>query len=716
MTPGAEIFRVEVQDGIAVITFDLPGSPVNIFTAAVREAFPGVLQRVEADASVRAVVLLSGKPDTFIAGADAEELGRIGSAREAEALSKGGHALLARVERSRAPVVAAIHGACLGGGLELAMACAYRVATDHPKTTLGLPEVQLGLLPGGGGTQRLPRLVGIATALDLMLAGKMVKPKKAKAIGLVHEVVHPAILRQVAVARARELGDGTRRRPEPAGGTGATAAVLESNPIGRSVIFRKAREQVLAKTKGNYPAPLAILDAVAAGYHSAERGWAEEARLFGELTQTPAARALSSIFFATTALKKEPGVPGDAPPAHAVPRIGVLGAGFMGAGIAAVAVQHGAGVTLRDASHDRVLAGLRGVRDVLRERLTRKAITPRQFSDRLALVHGTTTYEGFAGVPLVIEAVFEDLAVKHQVLREVEPLLPAHGIFASNTSTIPIAAIARGAARPERVLGMHFFSPVPKMPLLEVIVTPETAPDAITTAVAFGRRLGKTVIVVRDGPGFYVNRILAPYLNEAGRLLDEGASIEAVDQALVQFGFPVGPFTLLDEVGLDIAGKSGAILREAFGGRLDPSPALEAVVRAGRLGRKGRSGFYAYDADGKKQGVDASVYDVLPGGPPRGALPASEMVQRCTLAMVNEAARCLEDGILQSPRDGDIGAVFGIGFPPFRGGPFRHADAIGIARLVAELEALADRFPERFQPAESLVQLGRKGGQFHATI
>ena len=710
---GDAIFRVDVADGIAVVTFDLPGSPVNIFTAAVRDAFPPMLARLQADATVRAIVFVSGKPDSFIAGADAEELGRIGSATEAERLSREGHALLDRVERSRAPVVAAIHGACLGGGLELAMACAYRIATDHPKTTLGLPEVQLGILPGGGGTQRMPRLVGLATALDMMLAGKAVKARKARAIGLVHEVVHPAILRQVALARARELAAGTRAIPAPQGGRGAQAALLESNSLGRAVVFRKAREQVLAKTRGNYPAPLAILDAVAAGYASRERGFAEEARRFGELTQTPVARELSYLFFATTAMKKDPGVPGTAPAPHPVPRIAVLGAGFMGAGIAAVTAQQGIGVALKDAAHERVLAGLRGVRDILRQRLDRKAITRRQFADQLALVHGTVSHDGLAGVPLVVEAVFEDLRVKHEVLRDVEPLLPPHGVFASNTSTIPIAAIARAAARPERVLGLHFFSPVEKMPLLEVIVTPGTAPDAVTTAVAYGRRLGKTIVVVRDGPGFYVNRILAPYINEAGRLLDEGATIDAIDRALVAFGFPVGPMTLLDEVGLDIAGKSGAIVREAFGARMEPSQALQAVVRAGRLGRKGRSGFYAYDAKGRKQGVDASVYDLLPTGRPRGDVPAAEIVQRCTLAMVNEAARCLEEGIIASPRDGDIGAVFGIGFPPFRGGPFRHADALGVARVVEELEELEARFPGRFAPAESLVQLARRGGRFH---
>jgi 3-hydroxyacyl-CoA dehydrogenase/enoyl-CoA hydratase/3-hydroxybutyryl-CoA epimerase len=275
-------------------------------------------------------------------------------------------------------------------------------------------------------------------------------------------------------------------------------------------------------------------------------------------------------------------------------------------------------------------------------------------------------------------------------------------VYASNTSTIPIARIAQAAKRPERVIGMHFFSPVHKMPLLEVVVTPQTSPVATVTAVAFGKRLGKTVIVVNDGPGFYTTRTLSAYMNEAGHLLEEGAAIEALDKALVDFGFPVGPITLLDEVGIDVGGKVGLVLAEAFGARMAPSEALRRVVQAGRTGRKGGSGFYRYDADGEKDGVDPTIYDVIGGQ--RRELPPEEMSQRCVLAMVNEAARCLDEGILRSPRDGDIGAVFGIGFPPFRGGPFRYVDSVGAKRIVEQLEELNDRFAGRFEPAEVLLQ------------
>jgi 3-hydroxyacyl-CoA dehydrogenase/enoyl-CoA hydratase/3-hydroxybutyryl-CoA epimerase len=308
--------------------------------------------------------------------------------------------------------------------------------------------------------------------------------------------------------------------------------------------------------------------------------------------------------------------------------------------------------------------------------------------------------------------VFEDLGLKQRVLAEVEPVLHKSAVYASNTSTIPIARIAQAAKRPDRVLGMHFFSPVHKMPLLEVVVTPKTSAQATVTAVAYGKEVGKTVIVVNDGPGFYTTRILSAYMNEAGRLLDEGGSIESIDKALVDFGFPVGPITLLDEVGIDIGGHVGKTMAEAFGARMAPPDAMRKVVEAGRTGRKGKSGFYRYGAKGEKGEVDESVYEII-GKSHRAEIPANEITERCVLAMVNEAVLCLEEGILRSPRDGDVGAVFGLGFPPFRGGPFRYIDSIGADIMVSRLEDLHARFPSRFSPARLLVEHARGQRRFH---
>ena len=705
---------MQLIDGIALVTIDLPGEPVNKVTAGLRAEFAELFAQIEGDSTVKGVVLASGKSDTWLAGADIDEFLGLRTAADAEALSLGGQALLARLESLAIPVVAAIHGACLGGGLETALACRYRIATDHPKTVLALPEVQLGLVPGAGGTQRLPRLIGLQRALDMILTSRNVRARKACQMGLVDELVHPSILLAVALDRARKLAAGTMTVDHAPRGRGAASRLLEDNPIGRVIVFRKAKEGVLAKTHGHYPAPLAAIGAVQAGYErSTEAGYREEARAFGEMAVSDVSKELVFLFFATTALKKDPGVSPPVPAPAPVATLGVIGAGFMGAGIASVAAQQGVSVRLKDTDTARVGKGVAAVSEVLRERLKKKQITRLQYDDQLLLVGGATSYAGFARADLVIEAVFEDVALKHRVLKEAEPMLRADAIYASNTSTIPIAAIAEAAMRPNRVLGMHFFSPVHKMPLLEVIVTPATDSDATVTAVAFGKRLGKTVIVVNDAPGFYTTRTLSAYMNEAGRLLDDGAAIEAIDSALLAFGFPVGPITLLDEVGIDIGGKVGLVLSNAFGARMAPSESLRRVVESGRTGRKGRQGFYLYDASGQKNAVDASVYDLLPGGAQRREIEADEIRQRCVLAMVNEAVRCLEEGVLRSARDGDVGAVFGIGFPPFRGGPFRYVDRVGAVALVNELEQLNGRFPGRFAPSELLLEYARGRRRFY---
>ena len=703
----------EIENDVLVVTIDRPGESVNTLGTALIGEFEGIFLRLDEDRLIKGVVLISGKPENFIAGADIEQFLEFRSASDAERVSRMGQDLLGRLERISVPVVAAIHGACLGGGLETALACRYRVCTDHPKTVFALPEVQLGLIPGMGGTQRLPRRVGLQQALDMILTGRNVRAKKALQIGLVDEMVHPAILREIALDRARGLAAGTIK-PTNVRPNRATSLLLEHNPLGRGVVFRKARESVLEKTHGHYPAPLAALEAVQCGYaRGMAEGLQEEARRFGEMAATDVSRQLVFLFFASNSLKKDPGVDGGAPDPHPVRQLGVLGAGFMGAGIASIAVQQGTSVRLKDTDIAHIGKGLAAVRAVLHERLTKRQITRQQLDDYFSLVGGTTDYSGFAHADVVIEAVFEDLALKQRVLEEVEPAISTDAVYASNTSTIPIARIAEASRHPERVLGMHFFSPVHKMPLLEVIVTGATAPEATVTAVAYGKKLGKTVIVVNDGPGFYTTRTLSAYMNEAGRLLDEGASIEAIDKALVDFGFPVGPITLLDEVGIDVGGKVGQVLAEAFGARMAPSEAMRRVVAAGRTGRKGGSGFYRYDAAGAKGEIDQSIYSVIGGEKERREMPAAEITQRCVLAMVNEAARCLEEGILRSPRDGDIGAVFGIGFPPFRGGPFRYVDSVGATKIVEQLEDLNARFAPRFEPAQVLVDLARARRTFY---
>jgi 3-hydroxyacyl-CoA dehydrogenase/enoyl-CoA hydratase/3-hydroxybutyryl-CoA epimerase len=488
--------------------------------------------------------------------------------------------------------------------------------------------------------------------------------------------------------------------------------LLDENPVGRALVLRQARERVLARTRGHYPAPLAALDVVTLGYaQGTEKGYREEARLFGELAVSEVSRQLVFLFFATTALKKDPGVTEPAPAPTPVRKLGILGAGFMGAGIASIAAPQGTLVRLKDADHIRVGKGLASIRETIRERLTKKQITRHQFEDYMSLVGGTVDYSGFGNADLVIEAVFEDLEVKRQVLAELEAELRPEAIIATNTSTIPIHQISARARHPGRVLGMHFFSPVERMPLLEVIPTEATTPDTIVTAVRFGRRMGKTVIVVADRPGFWVNRILSPYMNEAGYLLQEGVGIELIDRTMTGFGFPVGPVALLDEVGLDVAQKAGGVMHEAFGDRMKPAAVLPRMLGATRLGRKNGRGFYVYKA-GHKAGVDKSVYQLL------GVRPSEEVHQdlverRLVYSMLNEAALACADGVVRSPRDADIGAIFGIGFPAFRGGPLRMIDDVGAGRVVEVLYQLQEQFGERFRPAPSLLEMARSGGRYY---
>jgi 3-hydroxyacyl-CoA dehydrogenase / enoyl-CoA hydratase / 3-hydroxybutyryl-CoA epimerase len=746
--------RVQIAaDGVAVVTLDVPGKSVNALSMGLNAEFEERFAELTHSSVVRAVVLISGKPDSFVVGADIEMLAGAQTAAAASELSRRGQRALARVEAAPVPVVCAIHGACLGGGLELALACTARVVTDSPRSVLGQPEVLLGLIPGAGGTQRLPRLVGIATALDLVLTGRSVEPEAAARLGLVDEVVPRPLLLGVARRRALELAEAQERgrplRPEPAlgdltsGSLTATArgwlasfageasssrlrdrVLLEGNPVGRKLLFHQARKKLLAKTRGNYPAPERALEAIRIGVEDgAARGYEAEARLFGELLVGDASRRLVELFSAREALKgcrgpspsgsrllNDPGVPGPGVEPRAVERLGVLGGGLMGGGIAYLAAKHGVPVRLEEQDDEGALRGLAAVRGVLDGRVEKRRLAALERDQIMGRITATTTPTGFGRADLVIEAVYEELALKQRVLREIEAVTRPTCAYASNTSAIPIGLIAEAAQRPESVVGMHFFAPVQKRPLLEVVRAPRSAPWAVATAVDFGQRLGKTVIVVGDGVGFYTTRVLAPLVSEAAHLLYEGAAIEAIDGAMMDFGFPMGPLQVLDEVGIDVAQKVGQVMRKAFGERLTPPPGLQAFVDDGRLGRKGGRGFYVY---GERPAPDASVYRLTPHGSARLEIPAEEIQERCALALVNEAARCLGEGLLRGARDGDVGAVLGLGFPPFRGGPFRYADSLGAAGVLRRLERYRARHGARFEPAPILVQMARTGERFY---
>ncbi len=739
---------VTVVDGIAVLTFDVPGEKQNTLSERTTKALQEAFARVENEAEIVGAVLISGKAD-FIAGADVAMLQACTTAQQVEAMSRDMQAQLLRIEHSKKPIVAAIHGACLGGGLEVALACHWRLATDSPRTSLGLPEVQLGLLPGGGGTWRLPRLLGVQTALDMLLTGKTLRPAKAKRVGLVDQLTIPFGLQEAAITTCKRLVSGELKRVtrEDRQDTQEklVEAALEDTAAGRALLFRQARATVMEKSLGLYPAPLAILDVVEHGQsHGEAAGYAQESKRFGQLAMTNEARSLMHLFFSQTALKKNRyGVP-----THKAATIGVIGAGLMGSGIADVSANKGLRVLMKDVSAENLARGHKAIWAGLDKRVKSRSMTSFERERILSNVVGKLDYAGFNTVDVVIEAVFEDLAVKHKVIKEIEDAVGEDTVIATNTSALPIKDIARGSKHPENVVGMHYFSPVQKMPLLEVVVTEQTSKRAAGLAVEVGLQQGKTVIVVKDGPGFYTTRILGPVMEEAAILALEGVQLHEIDRLMREVGFPVGPITLLDEVGIDVATHVAKDMAPFFAPRFGhrDASALEAMVKQGFLGRKANKGFFLY---GKEQPTDAlskakkaasslpfvgdklGVLGVHKGKPTNpGALailaahgkkPGSTKVtddkalqDRVLLRMVNEAVQCLQDGILENATDGDVGAVFGLGFPPMTGGPFRYVDTVGASAVVSTLERLAASHGQRFTPSQLLVDMARSGRRFHS--
>jgi 3-hydroxyacyl-CoA dehydrogenase/enoyl-CoA hydratase/3-hydroxybutyryl-CoA epimerase len=701
--------------GIGWVTFDDPERKHNVLDEVVMRRLADIVEEVARRGSageVRAVVFRSGKPASFIAGADVDAIAAIEGPDDGQAKALLGQAIYLDLEALAVPTVAAIHGLCLGGGLELALACRYRVCSDHASTRLGLPEVQLGLLPGWGGTTRLPRLIGLQAALGLLLTGDAIGAERARKLGLVSEVYPAAIFEDKVFDFALAMPSMPPGASRPR--RGLRTRLLEDTVPGRRIVLAAARRKVVKRTSGHYPAPLRILDVVG---KSAGRGVKEalalEASTFGELAATSVHRNLLHVFrLRERARKTDRAVPGAEP--GEIRRIGVVGAGVMGGGVAQLAAYNDLDVRLKDIHDDAVASGLQHARELFDRAVKRRKLGAAAADRKMSRITGGLEYHGFGTLDLVIEAVVEKLDVKRSVLAEVEGLVADGCVLATNTSSLSVDAMAEALALPDRFLGMHFFNPVHKMPLVEVVVGARTSDATAATVHALAVALGKVPVVCRDGPGFLVNRILGPYLNEAGWLLSEGATIEAVDAAATAFGMPMGPLRLIDEVGHDIARHAGATLHEAFGERMAPSRTLVALAETDRLGRKNGRGFYRY-ADGKEQGVDADVYaamgEVVPAE--RRTVAEDEIRQRLVLAMINEAAQVLDDGIVASAADVDLGMIMGTGFPPFRGGLLRFADTHHPRSLVERLRGLEVRLGPRFRPAELLLRLAAEDRGFY---
>lgn len=699
------------DSGVVHVVFDRPGERVNLLTPEILRRLSEILEEIRVRDDVAGVLFRSAKPGMFIAGMDVDAIASVTESFRASEGARLGQSTFQRIADLPVPSACAIGGPCLGGGLELALACSLRLASDDPSVRLGLPEVQLGIIPGFGGTQRLPRLVGLVTALDLILTGRRIDARRARRMGLVDEVVPAAYLERRAMARLLEASRDPSRA-EPARKRPWTSTAVERFGPLRGLVLSRARKRTAKRARPSaYPAPFRAIEAVEAAFTLPRRqGLDLEATLVGELVPTPTCRNLIWLFKAQTALRREPAAV-TAPP-RPVRRAAVIGAGIMGGGISQLLAHREIAVRLKDLQWEPLLAALRTAKSQWDRQVSRRRMSPAEARQRMAFVAPTVDSTGLRQVDVVVEAVVEDLEVKRRVLADVEARVGERAVFASNTSSLPISEIASRALRPERVVGLHFFNPVHRMPLVEVIAGRRSSPEAVATVHALAIRLGKTPVVVRDSPGFLVNRILMAYLNEALHLLREGVTIESADRAMTTFGMPMGPFTLLDEVGLDTAAHVADVLQRAFGERIgEPVPALGSMVAAGRLGAKGGRGFYRYRG-GRRAGPDPDARN-LAGAPGPKELPPETLQERMVLAMINEASVCLEDGVVREPREVDIGMVMGTGFPPFRGGLLRHADSIGIPMVADRLNRLADAHGGRFRPAGLLREMVRAERRFY---
>lgn len=718
----ARSMRVEVEGTTAWLWLDVPDRAYNVLGRDVMADLHEALNRVEANNAVKLLVFLGKKKNGFLAGADLNEFKTIRTPDEAKTMSAKGQELMHRVAGVRMPTIAVIHGPCLGGGLEFALACDYRVAVDQSSTQIGLPEIELGLLPGWGGTQRLPRVVGVERAMQVILQRHRLNAREAKEWGLADAV---ADSQDAAISHIRRelatVAESQGKRPKQGLPLRTwRQRLLESNPIGRSVIFSIAGKLMKRKVPDDMPAPLEALAAIRVGIsRGMDAGFRQEREAIGRLATTTACRNLVTLFFLIMNARKAEQEGEETKKDLPIRKVGVVGAGTMGAGIAQLAAVKGFDVVVQEINDNALAAGMKKIQDLFSKAAERRVISRDEARKKFEAIGKTTKWEGFETADLVIEAALEDLDKKREIFRLLDQRMRPDAILATNTSSLLVRQMAEGLQHPERLAGLHFFNPVHKMPLVEVVRAPKTNETVLANLTQWAAAVGKTPVVVGDSPGFVVNRILMPYLNEAGILLAEGLGVEHVDRVMMRFGMPMGPLELLDTVGLDVAAHIARAIGPAFGERLKPHPALQQMCEFGWLGQKSGKGFYLHQ--GKKKRVHTQALRKLAGETkqPPTKVSADRLVdarERMVCLMVNEAAACLAEGLGERADVIDLAMVLGTGWAPHRGGPLRYADDRGAAAIVKALEELTRKHGPRFEPCAELKRRAESGELFYSSL
>ncbi|MCE3254689.1 MAG: 3-hydroxyacyl-CoA dehydrogenase [Rickettsiaceae bacterium] len=709
-------------NGVATLAFNLENEKVNKLSAEVLLELEKVLDEVEENRNIHLLLIKSDKPNIFIAGADIKEIKGIRNESDAYKKVLQGQEILSKIADLKIPTIALINGACLGGGLELALACTYRVAVDNKKTELGLPEVNLGIIPGFGGTQRLPRLLGLSESLKMILSGKAVDYKKAFKIGLVDKVIREEFLENdlsdfiahVLVNRYENQALKRRRAIRK------RRFMQEVVMAGKYLIYYFVNRDLMKKTKGKYPAPLVAFDVIKRTYHCADHqaSFKIEAEEFSKLASGEVAKNLIEIFFISEEIKKDQGVDEETKTKE-IKQVGLMGAGIMGGGIAWLFSNRDIQVRMKDISQFGIAIGFNQVLKIYKQLKKIGKYNDNQISLKMDEISSTTDYSGFNNVDLVVEAIVENIDVKKSSFAELEANVRGDTIIVSNTSSLSITEMATALKKPERFAGMHFFNPVNKMPLVEVIKGQKTSDETVATIVNLSKKLGKTPIVVKDVAGFLVNRILLPYINEAGFLLQEGADLKTIDNVIEDFGMPMGPFVLADTVGIDVGYKVAKSLHEGYGERMAICHLLvEMSKNKELLGKKSKQGFYKYSKDGKKLGINSEVIHILQKVRNSNQIHKSyisnhDIIDRCIFIMINEAAKCLEENVVKNHRYLDMAMIMGTGFPAFRGGILRYADNVGISVVVSRLKEFSKVYGPRFEPANLLVKMDHDNQNFY---